>query len=114
MNFLGRIQYAGSQIGTVDAHPVGFGCQAVINSGGLFEMGYVGFLNIMSMRSVGARGFQADQAKRLWRGKAMRMMDGPRASSACPSRSSCVRLPEPSIPSSAINFPRGVMSWLSV
>src|SRR6267143_5926272 len=70
MNFLGRIQYAGSQVGTDDAHPVWFGCQAVINSGGLFEMGYVCFLNIMSMRSVGARGFQADEAKRLWRGDA--------------------------------------------
>src|SRR3981189_1026165 len=70
MNFLRRIQYAGRQVGTVDAYPVGFGWQGVINSGGLFEMGYVGFLNIMSMRSVGARGLQADQAKRLWRGDA--------------------------------------------
>src|ERR1700676_1980308 len=39
----------------------------------------------------------------------MRRMESPRASSVRASKSICVCLPEPSIPSRAINFPRGGM-----
>src|ERR1700730_12729493 len=67
VNFLGRIQNPRRRIGTVDAPPVVFSCQSIVYPGSLFEVSHVRFQNIMSMRSVAARGFQSDQAIRIRR-----------------------------------------------
>jgi len=63
------MQIAGRRISAFDAHPVGAGCQAIVNHGGSLEMAYVRFQNIVTTRSIAAWGFQSDQAMCFGGGK---------------------------------------------
>ena len=65
VDFLRRIQNAGSRVDTLDARPIRFGCQPIVNYRSLFEMRDVCFLNIAFQAGVRARGLQANQAVRL-------------------------------------------------